>query len=264
MKKIHLFALLVFAAVLIPTGVFAKTYGAEFNSATKDPNGNLYTLVWIFDENSKSLTIEGKGDMPEMSSGAQPWAKYIKQIENLSVEDGVTAIGKRSFGGMSALKNVEIAPTVKYIRMRAFENCAALEEITIPGTVENIQDQSFLNCKALRKVVFEDGVGSIGCYMFGSCKALEDVYVYGENTTISRMRSNQDDGVWFRGITDFSNLTAHCRQGSDADKYFTEDIYTITNWANNTKGDEKEQSFPKKENSMTAGGYHLNVEYITE
>ena len=112
--------------------------------------------------------------------------------------------------------------------------------------------------------MFEDGITSIGCYMFGGCTSLEDVYVYGENTTISRMRSNQDDGVWFRGLTDFSRLTAHCIEGSDADKYFTTDIYTITNWANNTKGEEVTQSFPKKENCMTAGGYHLNVEYITD
>lgn len=262
MKK--LIILLAFAAVLIPSAAFAATHGGEFDSSTKDPNSTPYTLVWIFDENSKSLTIEGMGDMPEMSAGAQPWAKYEKEINSLFIEDGVTAIGKRSFASMTSLKTVQIAPSVKYVRMRAFEGCSALEEFTVPSNIENIQDQAFLNCNSLKKVVFEEGVQNIGCYIFGGCNNLEDVYVYGANTIISRMRSNQDDGVWFRGIKDFSRLTAHCKQGSDADKYFTQDIYTITNWASNSNGDEEQQNFDKKPNYMTAGGYHLNVEYIAD
>ena len=78
------------------------------------------------------------------------------------------------------------------------------------------------------------------------------------------MRSNNDDGVWFRGMKDFSKLTVYCYEGTNAGKYFTQDIYTITNWANDWDGKEVTQSFAKKENSMTAGGYTLNVEYLQD
>lgn len=253
---------MVFA--LIPATAFAKTYGGEFNSNTKDPNGNPYTCVWIFDEASKTLYIEGVGVLPEFSTGNFPWETYRLKIENVVIEEGITTIGKRGFASHAFLKKISIPNSVTGIQMRAFEYCRSLETITIPGTVSNIQDQAFLECTALKKVVFEDGIDSLGCYMFGNCKALEDVYVYGMNTQISRMRSNTDDGVWFRGCN-FDILTAHCYEGSDAQDYFENDIYTITNWSNDkVTGAEKQQSHAWKENSMKAGGYTLNVEYIAE
>lgn len=265
MKKIYLIALLIIAAFLVPTGVFAKTYGGEFDASSKDPNSNPYTMVWVYDENSKSLVISGYGALRELNNeNDQPWHEYSSQVENLIIEEGITSIGKREFIGMESLKSVSIPNTVNFISMRAFQDCTSLEEVTIPSNVGTIQDMAFIGCTSLKKVVFEQGVKKIGVYMFGDIPTLEDVYVYGENTDISRMRSNQDDGTWFRGMTDFSKLTVHCVKGSNADKYFTEDIYTITNWANDSSGEEATQKFEKKPNYMTDGKYKLNVEYISE
>ena len=266
MKKKLFFGLLIISAMLmlIPLTSSAKTYGGEFNSTTKDPNGNAYICQWIFDEGSKTLYVEGVGQLAEYSAGNFPWEKYREKAEHVVVEEGVTGIGKRGFASHTYVKDYELPSTLAYIAMRAFEYNYSLEEITIPGSVGIIQDQAFLECKKLKKVVFEEGVGKIGCYIFGNSAALEEVYVYGKNTQISRMRSNNDDGVWFRGMKDFSKLTVYCYEGTNADKYFTQDIYTITNWVNDWDGKEVTQSFAKKENSMTAGGYTLNVEYLQD
>lgn len=266
MKRKLISVLLVVSIVLtfIPITSFAKTYGGEFDSLTKDPNGTPYTCNWIFDEASATLYIEGVGVLAEQTVGNFPWEKYRDKVVNLVVEEGITLIGKRGFASHGKLKTVSLPESLTAINMRAFEYCRALEEITVPGNVNNIQDQAFLECSSLKRVYFEDGIENIGCYMFGNCKALEEVYVYGKDTKISRMRSNNDDGVWFRGITDFSKLTAYCYEGSDAADYFENDIYTITNWANDKEGNRKQQSFDEKPNYMTAGGYSLKVEYITE
>ncbi|MBQ7900433.1 MAG: leucine-rich repeat domain-containing protein [Clostridia bacterium] len=262
-KLISLLLAAIMIVTLIPGTAFAKTYGGEFDSASADPNGNKYICTWIFDEASATLYVEGVGSLPEMNASAQPWSAHSNKIVNLVIEEGITTIGKRGFCNLKNLKSVSIPSSVTAIQMRAFEYCTGLESITIPGTVSSLQDQVFNGCTGLKTVVFEDGIDSLGCFMFGSCTSLEDVYVYGMDTSISRMRSNTDDGVWFRGCN-FDILTAHCYPGSDADDYFTNDIYTITNWSNDREGNEKAQSYEKKENSMVAGGYTLKVEYITE
>ena len=255
---------IMFAFIFIPGTASAKTYGGEFDGATKDKNGNPYTNVWIFDEASATLYVEGYGVLPEMKEGAAPWAAHSGAIEHLIVEDGITTIGKSDFASLSKLKDVSIPKSVTNIEMRAFQNCTSLESITIPGTVKVIGDMSFLGCTSLKTVVFEDGIEKINCNMFNGCKALEDVYVYGMETQISRQRSNQDDGVLFRGC-DFEKLTAHCYAGSDAEDYFVNDIYTITNWSSDRyTGEETTQSYAKKPNYMVAGGYTLKVEYITK
>lgn len=266
MKKKLLFALCVISLVMAFMSItsYAKTYGGEFDSGTKDPNGTPYTCVWIYDDGSKTLYVEGVGAIKEQSAGAFPWEAYREKIEHVVVEEGITDIGKRGFASHPKVKDYVLPSTLKNIGMRAFEYNRSLEEITIPGSITQIQDQAFLECTALKKVVFEDGVGKIGCFMFGNCHALEEVYVYGKNTIISRMRSNADDGVWFRGIKDFSKLTVYCYEGTNAADYFVNDIYTITNWANDWDGNEKQQTHAKKENSMTANGYRLNVEFITD
>ena len=266
MKKKLLFCLFVISLMLllIPLTSSAKTYGGEFNSTTKDPNGNFYTCQWIYDEGSKTLYVEGVGQLAEYGAGKFPWDKYREKAEHVVVEEGITGIGKRGFASHTYVKDYQLPSTLSYIAMRAFEYNYSLEEITIPGSVQTVQDQALLECKALKKVVFEEGVGFIGSFIFGNSYSLEEVYVYGKDTTISRMRSNNDDGVWFRGMKDFSKLTVYCYEGTNADKYFTEDIYTITNWSNNHSGKESTQSFAKKENSMTSGGYTLNVEYLTD
>ncbi|MBQ8525434.1 MAG: leucine-rich repeat domain-containing protein [Clostridia bacterium] len=250
--------------VFLPGAVSAETDGGEFNSDSKDPNGNPYICEWLFDEESEALYVEGVGTLPEMTAATSPWTEHKDTVENVVIEEGVKSIGKRGFASLPALKAVEFPDSLEYITMRAFEFCTGLEEITIPGTVKTVGDQTFLECSSLKTVVFEDGIEKLGCYLFGNCKSLEDVYVYGMDTNISRMRSNDADGVIFRGC-DFDKLTAHCYEGSDSQDYFENDIYTITNWSNDRyTGEETEMSYPKKENSMTAGGYTLNVEYIAD
>lgn len=261
-KLLFLFMLasIICVLLLIPGSASAKTYGGEFDSATKDPNGNMYTLTWIYDDITTTLYLEGYGAIPEMKSSTLPWAKYQKNITKVVIEEGINQIGKLCFVDHKELREIVLSESVKSIVMRAFEGCSSIEEITIPGTVTNIGDMAFKNCTSLKKVVFEDGIKDIGCNMFQGCKSLEDVYVYGMDTYISRQRSNNIDGVWFRDC-DFDKLTAHCLKGSDADKYFTTDIYKITNWSDK-KGNEVTQSFAKQPNYMTQGGYTLNVEYI--
>lgn len=262
-RLISLLLTAIMIVTLIPGTAFAKTYGGEFNGRSTDPNGNPYIFTWIFDEASETLYVEGVGEMvAEYSATNQPWAAHKSKIKHLVIEEGITFVSKRGFASMPALKTIKFPTSLVSLGMRSFENCKALETITIPGTLKTIAAQSFLGCTSLKTVIIEDGVANMNEYMFGSCTALTDVYVYSKNLKISRAHSNQDDGVWFRGCN-FDILTVHCYEGTDADKYFKEDIYTITNWSDGS-GDRKQQNYAEKPNSMVSGGYRLKVEPIAE
>ena len=264
-RLISLLLTAIMIVTLIPGTAFAKTYGGEFTGTTSDPNGNPYILTWIFDEASATLYIEGVGGMVEYNSTGSntPWAAHKNKIEHLVMEEGITTVGKRGFAGLSALKTIQFPSTLTTLAMRAFENCTSLETLTIPGTLKNIGGQAFLACKALKNVYVEEGVSMISEFTFGNCTALTDIYFYGKDTKISRARSNQDDGVIFRGCN-FDILTAHCYEDTDVYKYCSEDIYTITNWSVDQFGNKKPQEYNEKQNSMTAGGYTLKVEPLTE
>ena len=264
-KKLFCFICTMVMILTIPVIVSAKTYGGELQALTKDPNGNPYTIVWIVDESRETLYIEGKGSIPDVS-GSCPWMVYKGNIKHLIIDDGINAIPKRGFADLSALETILLPDTMKDIGMYAFMNCASLKEIVIPGSTYYVQDQAFVGCKSLKKVIFETGYPDIppqyGARLFGECTSLEDVYIYNPNAKISRSRSNDVDGVWFRDINDFSKLTIHCIKGTNADKYFTEDIYTITNQSEGIDGNTTNTSIVLKPNYMTENGYSLNVDYI--
>ena len=85
MKNKLLFGLFVISLMLMlmPLTSSAKTYGGEFNSVNKDPNGNYYTCQWIYDEGSKTLYVEGYGDLAEYSAGNFPWEKYREKARRM-------------------------------------------------------------------------------------------------------------------------------------------------------------------------------------
>lgn len=250
--------------IFLPCAAMAATDGGEFNAESVDPNGNPYICEWIYDEESEALYVEGVGTLPEIPENASPWDVHKDSVETVVVEEGVKIIGKRGFANLTSLKNISFPDSLEHITMRAFQFCTGLEEIEIPGNVISVGDQTFLGCSSLKTAIFNDGIERLGCYLFGNCTSLEDVYVYGMDTNISRARSNDADGVIFKGC-DFDKLTAHCYEGSDSQDYFENDIYTITNWSTDRyTGEETQQSFPKKPNYMVEGNYQLKVEYIPE
>lgn len=266
-RIISLLLTAIMIVTLIPGTAFAKTYGGEFEGKTLDPNGNPYMLTWIFDEASETLYIEGTGEMPaeyNATSKPWPWVAHRDKIVNLVIEEGITSISKRGFASHMGLKNISFPSTLTAIGMRGFENCKSLESVTIPGTVKTVAAQAFLSCTALKTAVFEDGVINMNEYMFGGCKALEDVYIYSKNTKISRAHSNYTiSGIWFRDCN-FDILTAHCYEGTDADKYFSEDIYVITNRTDANGNDTVTSNNPFEPNYMNTNGFVLKVEYITD
>ena len=60
-------------------------------------------VFWLYDEDTKTLTIKGSGKMADYASASEaPWSGY--DVENIVVEDGVTHIGAYAFAGFVKLR----------------------------------------------------------------------------------------------------------------------------------------------------------------
>lgn len=229
-----------------------KTIGVE---------GMVGTLTWTFDIDTKTLEITGNGSVTNYSSAAAaPWAECATVAEKLVIGEGVTTIGKQAFSGMTALKEINIPSTVTAIAQYAFSECTSLEEITIPGNVSTLFARVFRGCTSLKKVEISEGVKSLGSQLFYGCTSLETVIIPA-SASIERTHVNYtQDGVLFRGITNFDNLIVYVYNDSDAYNYVTSDVYTITNHTNNGKADQ----YAEVGNYMTAGGYVLKYALLDE
>lgn len=138
MKKL-LSALLVLVMLLSLPGIGALAASDE--------------LTWSLDKKG-TLTISGKGEMPDYSGDTPPWVKYRDDIKAVVIEEGVTHIGAQCFQFCTKLKSVTIPSSVESIGAAAFYRCSALKTVDIPASVEEICDSAFNGCQKLETVYY--------------------------------------------------------------------------------------------------------------
>ncbi len=126
--------------------------------------------------------------------------KRSKAIKEITVSEGIKAIGFRAFGDCTALNKVVLPTSVTSIDNFAFQNCSSLtdvnipssvtkmgsgifygcakiENVTLPESISKITDFMFYGCEKLTGVNIPDGVTVIGNHAFADCKALKDVTI---------------------------------------------------------------------------------------
>lgn len=155
MKKL-LSALLVLVMLLSLPGVAALAASDE--------------LTWSLDKDG-TLTVSGKGKMPDYYSDTPPWEKYKDDIKAVVIEDGVTHVGDQSFQYCFKLKSVVLPSSVESIGKAAFFRCGKLTEIGLPAGLTEIADQTFDHCASLTSVFIPSGVTEIGESAFNCCSA---------------------------------------------------------------------------------------------
>jgi hypothetical protein len=98
-----------------------------------------------------------------------------KQIETISIPDGVTKIEANAFMNCDALTTINFPDGVTKIGNYAFYNCSALTTIDFPDGLKQIGEYAFFNCSAITQVVIPDSVTKIGNYAFYRCNDLNTV-----------------------------------------------------------------------------------------
>ena len=100
------------------------------------------------------LTISGTGEMEGFGSIYVPWYSYREEITDISMEEGITTIGRDAFSGCTGLTKVTIPESVTGISYDAFYGCTGLTKVTIPAGVTSIAQGAFTGCTSLTKVTY--------------------------------------------------------------------------------------------------------------
>ena len=181
---------------LITTGliaVLAIVMGAATVQAQNPTSGTTGPLTWKYDTGTKTLTISGKGDMPNYTwKHRPPWREHSWDMQTIAVDEGVTGIGDYAFEYASKLTSVTLPKTLTRIGDDAFSNSEQLSLITLPAGLQEIGHSAFAGCLRLSAVTIPVGVKSLGAGAFASCWSLPVIAVVKENAYYESV-----DGVLF-------------------------------------------------------------------
>lgn len=104
---------------------------------------------------------------------------HHNKIVGIILPGTVRSIGKWTFMGMSALKEIDLPEGLQEIGVYAFDRCSSLKSIHIPSGVNEISQGAFERCTLLQDITISDGVKEIGDYAFGNCSALRSITIPG-------------------------------------------------------------------------------------
>ena len=128
----------------VPAGT-AEMYKAKdewkklFIMDGKTAGGNLAGLHWAYNDETKTLSITGQGEIPDYNyPNEQPWCAFGRKAQTLTLAEGVTKIGKNAFAGFQVLPSITLPKSVATIGEYAFINCYKLTDVTVPWTDNNI------------------------------------------------------------------------------------------------------------------------------
>lgn len=173
-KKLLILAAVCILAVLV-TGIFTLQSRSRRMPEDSGPFGA--GLSWAFDADTGTLTISGKGDMPDMDSeDPAPWSQYAEDISHVVVEKGITRIGDFTFFEQNSLRSVRCERGIREIGFYAFGRCDSLEEVSLSRGLKVIEPYAFESCDSLTRIRLPYGVENISGGFYG-CSGLESVFL---------------------------------------------------------------------------------------
>ncbi|MBQ4565844.1 MAG: leucine-rich repeat protein, partial [Oscillospiraceae bacterium] len=179
---------------------------AEKASATEGSCGSA--LQWSFLSDSGELVISGTGEMEDYSVGGAPWYSLRGKIRKLTVQEGVSYLGKYAFRSLSNLEEVSLPGSLRKLGYFCFQDCGKLTGITFPEGLETIGYGAF-NLADLRAIHIPASMTFIDELAFYGCEALNEISVAAGNETYSVVDGVLYDDVRSRMKLCPANRTEH-------------------------------------------------------
>lgn len=150
-------------------------------------NGVTYNITAVGDsafqgcKNLQSVTI---------SNGVTQLNKYsfsgCSSLANVVIPESITSIGERVFNGCSKLESVVLPTKLKDLSSGVFAGCSMLKSVNIPNTITAIYGVTFSYCYSLTDVIIPESVTSIGSYAFRNCTSLAEIVIPESVETIAK------------------------------------------------------------------------------
>ena len=173
---------------------YADAFGRSFVafSDTFGPCGN--DAFWSYDENTKTLSISGEGEMSDYLYDNRPWVDFVSDIEHFVAEEGITNIGDNALNGAHSLVSVILPSTCVHLGEYAFNQCYDLNSLVVSegNTVYHSKDNCLIETSSKTLVLGTSSSiiptdGSVICIGEGAFKYrrnIENIIIPGNIKTV--------------------------------------------------------------------------------
>ncbi|MBR0412375.1 MAG: leucine-rich repeat protein [Eubacterium sp.] len=212
MKKIISLILSAVMLLSVTAGLNISVYATDLSAIGTCGDRVYYT----FNSETGALTISGKGDMEDYSSNFSPFCSK-DTILSVTINEGVTGIGKKTFHYSSNIKSVTLPNSLSKIGDSAFYYCSGITEISIPDSVTVIGNGAFYHCDSMTSLKISENIETIADNAFSYCSGLESVTIPNSVSNIgtnafsfcsSLTNINFGNGLTTIGTNAFSNCKA--------------------------------------------------------
>lgn len=165
----------------IGNGTFTQCYGLQVISVANE-NTTYFSeggILYSFSPRAIVLTpraLSGKVTVnKEMTEITIDAFNSCKQITEIVIPNGVTAIRDGAFYECNALWRITMGNEVASIGNWAFYNCNNLAFLTIPDATKSIGFNAFSGCQNLMAIKMNDELQTIGKAAFNNCNSLREI-----------------------------------------------------------------------------------------
>ena len=174
-------------AVETPTGPTSGTCGALGDNIHWELTEDTETKWDLTQGTPYKLVLTGSGEMANYYTIEQPWNGYRAFITSISIEEGITTIGKGAFEMCSSLKSITIPDSVTLIDEDAFAMCSLLNNVVCGTGLKKIEQGAFTWAESLANITFNEGLEEIGSQAFGWCSSLKEISLPESITTLKSL-----------------------------------------------------------------------------
>lgn len=180
------------------------TFTAEFAVDKSGTCGDNLQLEWIYDSDSKTLTISGNGNL---SDNKRYGVEAIREMTTLVVSDGIGVIGESAFANIKTLQTLTLGNSITDIGDYAFSGCSKLTSVTLPDNMKSIGRNAFAGCTIMQQLVLGKEINTIRASAFADCLFLIEVKAYMVLPPVI-------EASVFSGCGDLSNIKCYVPMGS--------------------------------------------------
>lgn len=98
--------------------------------------------------------------------------RELKNLETITIPEGITQLEEGAFWGCSNLKEVRLPESCTSLGASCFSNCSSLTTINLPEALTEIGSSVFMSCSSLAEVKLPAGLTVINMSLFAGCSSL--------------------------------------------------------------------------------------------